>query len=92
MTRASSWSRLRDLLLPAAVLCGSLLLWEAAADLLAVPEYLLPAPSRIAAAIAADPQLFVTNALYTLQATVGGFALAVVIGVALAVVIVQFRF
>jgi NitT/TauT family transport system permease protein len=86
------WAALREFALPAVVLLGAVLLWEAATDLFALPEYLLPAPSRIAASIAAEPQLFLTNALYTLQATVGGFLLAVVIGVALAVIIVQFRF
>ncbi len=85
-------SGLREVLLPVAVLAGAVALWEAAVDLFSLPEYLLPAPSRIAASIAEEPALFVANALYTLQATVGGFLLAVVIGVALAVIIVQFKF
>jgi NitT/TauT family transport system permease protein len=82
----------RTLVLPVVVLMVAIAIWEASADFFKVPEYLLPAPSRIASVIAAEPQLFMVNALYTLQATIGGFALAVATGIVLAIMIVQFRF
>ncbi|MDB5990426.1 MAG: transporter permease [Herbaspirillum sp.] len=67
-------------------------LWELVARLKLVPKFLLPAPSDIFSEIAAEPSLFLYHAAYTLQATLVGFALAVVIGVALAMLMVQFRF
>jgi NitT/TauT family transport system permease protein len=82
----------RDVVLPIVVCLGAVVGWELLVDLLGIPEYLLPAPSKIARAIAEDPQLYLTQSIYTLQATLIGFVLAVVLGVGLAVLIVQFKF
>jgi len=75
---------------------GSLLVvalaWEAVTRAKLVPAFLLPMPSDIARAIAADLPLFAYHAVYTLEATLAGFVLAVVLGVGLAMLIVQFRF
>ncbi len=92
MSFRKSLQATRNAALPLATTVGGLVLWEGASDLFSIPEYLLPAPSRIAAAVFADPSLFATNAIYTLQATIGGFALALLVGIVLAVLIVQFRF
>ena len=68
------------------------LLWEGLSRLMGTPEYLLPRPSRIVTAIVDDSGLLLFNAVYTLQATLLGFGLAVLLGVILAVLIVQFKF
>lgn len=89
----SRWSqRAKAARLPIAAAVASVLCWELATRALAIPEFLLPRPSRIGEAIFDDPGLFAFHALYTLQATLLGFVLAVVLGVLLAVLIVQFKF
>ncbi|GAA4332166.1 ABC transporter permease [Pigmentiphaga soli] len=64
--------------------------WEVAVRALGVPLYLLPPPSAVAVALAAEPVMFLHHAVYTAQATLAGFALAVALGVAAAILIVQF--
>lgn len=78
--------------LPLVTALACVLLWEGLSRLLGTPEYLLPRPSRIFAAIGDDGGLLLYNAAYTLQATLLGFGLAVLLGVVLAVLIVQFKF
>ena len=64
-------------------------LWEAACRIFAVPAYLFPMPSAIAAELAADwPQLLLAL-LSTMKVTLAAFALAVVIGVLTAFLFVQ---
>jgi NitT/TauT family transport system permease protein len=65
--------------------------WEAAVPLLAIPRYLLPSPSSILARIATSPDLLAQHALVTTRETLEGFALGVVVGVVLAVLIVHSR-
>ncbi|MEP9367345.1 ABC transporter permease [Xanthobacter sp. VNH20] len=81
----------RNVRLPLLAAAAALVLWEGATRLFAIPQFLLPAPSTILAAIADEPSLYVFHAVYTLQATLAGFVLAVVLGVACAVLIVQFK-
>jgi NitT/TauT family transport system permease protein len=73
------------------VLAGLLLLWEVAVRVLAPPPILLPAPSAIAVELADAPRYFLRHAAFTLWTTLAGFALSVVLGVALAVAIVASR-
>ena len=73
---------------PLAALGLGLVVWELAIVALDVPEYLLPAPSGIAAAIAAQPAYLAEHSLVTLAEILLGFALAVVVGIPLAVFIV----
>jgi NitT/TauT family transport system permease protein len=72
-------------------LVSLLVLWEAVSVFGLVPRFLLPAPTDIAAAIASEPEQFAYQSMFTLQATLIGFVLAVVLGVALAMLIVQFK-
>lgn len=65
--------------------------WEAAIDLFSIPKFLLPSPSSILMKIAESPDLLARHALVTTRETLEGFALAVVIGVTLAVLIVHYR-
>ena len=74
------------------VLSAALLLWEAGVRLFKPSPLILPAPSAIFAAFLETPGLFMRHLGFTLGMTCIGFALAVVLGVALAVGIVYSRF
>ena len=74
------------------VLSAALLLWEAGVHLFKPSPLILPAPSAIFAAFLETPGLFMRHLGFTLGMTCIGFALAVVLGVALAVGIVYSRF
>ncbi len=84
-------ARSQGLLGTLGVLAALLLLWEAAVRLLGTPPIILPPPSAIAAELADAPLYYLRHAGYTLGTTLAGFALSVVLGVALAVAIVSSR-
>ncbi len=73
------------------VLAGILVAWEAAVRIFAPPPIILPPPSAIVVELAAAPRYFLRHAGFTLSTTLAGFALAVVLGVVLAVAIVASR-
>jgi len=73
------------------VLVALFALWEVAVRALAVKPVILPPPSAVFAELASDPLWYLRNAWYTLLVTLGGFALALVVGVLLAVAIVESR-
>jgi NitT/TauT family transport system permease protein len=75
------------LLLPAAVFMAGIGAWEIYVRAMAVPPYILPAPSLIAGTIVADWPLLSASLLTTLKTTLLGLALAVIGGVALAVML-----
>ena len=81
----------RAVLPPAAMFLALNAVWEIAVRALAVPAYLLPPPSAIAAALVAHAGTLARGVLITGQAALLGFALAAVLGVALAVVIASAR-
>ena len=81
----------RNALFVLAVLLACALLWEAFTRLFKVPVFMLPPPSAVLAAMRETPGIFIYHATYTLESTLIGFALAVVLGVVLAVAIVQSR-
>jgi NitT/TauT family transport system permease protein len=71
---------------------GSLvLLWEFAVRGLRLPPILLPTPSSIAVEIVSAPLFYLRQSGATLVTTLSGFALAVVLGVTLAIGIVYSR-
>ena len=70
---------------PAAALVGLFAVWEAAERLFPIPQYLLPQPSHIAEFMVQNAALLARHGLATLETTLIGFVLAVVFGVALAV-------
>lgn len=65
--------------------------WEGAVRALGVKPIVLPAPSVILAELAANLPWYLGHAWYTLITTLAGFAVAVLVGIALAVVIVESR-
>ena len=74
-----------------AVLLGVFLLWEAAVRAFKVKPVILPAPSAVLADLFSAPGWYLGHAWSTLLVTLGGFALAVLVGVLLAVLIVESR-
>lgn len=76
----------------ASFLISLVLLWEAVVHLFGVREFLFPAPSTILVEIFSYTGYFVRNAFYTLAVTLTGFAIALTLGVALAIGIVYSRF
>ena len=83
MSRAARLARewAPPLLLLAAAVAG----WEVAARAGWVEDYLLPAPSEVARALVDDRKLLLEDAWVTAQEVLLGFALALVVGVAIAV-------
>lgn len=65
--------------------------WEALVRLFAVPAYLLPGPVMIAETLWRDGPSLLAALAVTLQVTAAAFALAIVVGVALAILIARFR-
>jgi NitT/TauT family transport system permease protein len=74
---------------PLATLAGVVLTWETAVVALRVPEYLLPAPSGIAVAMLAEWRYLLLHTAVTLYEILWGFALAVAVGIPLAMLIVH---
>jgi NitT/TauT family transport system permease protein len=81
--RGIDWIRLSPWLYTA----GLFLVWEAAVRVLGVPPYVLPAPTAILAAMAEFSDAIWKNGLQTLATTLAGFALAVVGGLALGLLV-----
>lgn len=66
-------------------------LWEIAIRLFNVPLFVLPAPSNIATALAANASILAGATLVTAKEVLVGFVLAVIVGVVLALLIVRFH-
>jgi NitT/TauT family transport system permease protein len=85
MKRVASW------LYPVVTIAVLLVIWELASRVGQIPRYILPAPSGIAARFYALHGLIVRESLYTLEATVIGFGLSVLVGVPLGMALVSWR-
>lgn len=88
--RAAAAARRRRRLeaaLPWLVMGGLFLAWEAACQVFAIPAFLLPAPSAIAASMARWWQPLLQDGLQTLFTTAIGFGLAIMAGLLLGVAI-----
>ncbi|MEM7522215.1 MAG: ABC transporter permease subunit, partial [Pseudomonadota bacterium] len=73
--------------LPWLVIIGAFAMWEAAVWIFAIPQFLLPAPSAVFEAMWTWRGPILDNAWQTLFTTAVGFALAVVVGLVLGVLI-----
>jgi ABC-type nitrate/sulfonate/bicarbonate transport system permease component len=86
-------SRLRPAIAPAVVIVVLLCAWQAAArwdilaDALDIRDFLIPAPTDVAQALWEDRALLIDNAWVTLKEVLLGFSLALVAGLAFAIVI-----
>jgi NitT/TauT family transport system permease protein len=76
-----------DVLWPMALFAAIVLAWEGAVRTLAVPDIILPAPSAIAAYLLRRDDLFLNHLWPTLMQTIEGFALAVIGGILLAILV-----
>lgn len=79
---------LGDTLVPAATLVVTLLAWEAATWAFRIPRFIMPAPSAILGEGWQWRYRFIEHTWVTLYETLGGFALSMLVGVPLAVLIV----
>ena len=79
---------LAEYAVPTVTLLGVLLVWEAATRALRVPNFIMPAPSAILGEGWRWRHHFAGHIWVTLYETLGGFALSMVVGVPLAVLIV----
>jgi putative hydroxymethylpyrimidine transport system permease protein len=59
--------------------------WHVIADALSLKPYLVPAPSDVASSLWSDRSLLASNAWVTLREVLGGLAIAIAVGFALAV-------
>lgn len=84
-------SRALRILVPLVVGVGFLLLWEFLVRFNGVPEFVLPAPSRIGASLVANFGSLMGSLWITLRVTLMAFALAVIGGVGLAILFSQSR-
>jgi NitT/TauT family transport system permease protein len=79
--------RLTFLLAPVVVTVVSLLAWEAFCVVFKIEAFLLPRPSLIWTTLVGSFQAIMYNAVFTLFTTLIGFALSVVVGMALGIAI-----
>lgn len=77
--------------LPLAALTVGVAAWWLLVTALALPAYVLPPPTAVARRLATNPDLYAANALTTLRRIVVGGAVGVLVGAALAVVVVEVR-
>jgi NitT/TauT family transport system permease protein len=82
---------LQSYVYPAAAIVLLIGAWEAATDLLQIPDFLLPAPSNILREIIEKAPLFVEHGSVTLLEILLGFGVSVAVAVPLAVMITYFR-
>jgi NitT/TauT family transport system permease protein len=68
-------------LLPLLSALIGLALWEGAVDLWAIPEYLLPAPSRVIVSLAQNWPMLLSELGFTALAAASGFVIALVLGI-----------
>jgi len=80
------WWRRRSA--PAVTVIGAIVLWEAVVGGFRLPEYLLPAPSGVLAALAAEWRYLGLHTAVTVYEILWGFLLSILIGVPLAMIIV----
>ncbi len=81
----------RQWLVGALAMVAFLVLWEALVRLLHVRPITLPPPSAVLAELSGEWRWYLDHAAYTLLTTLGGFVLSVVVGVALAMLLVGSR-
>lgn len=76
----------QKIFLPVLVIVGLMLLWEIIVILNDIPAYILPRPSFIIETLIIDWPILYPSMLNTIEITLGGFAIATVGGVAIAIV------
>jgi NitT/TauT family transport system permease protein len=85
---AVSVRQVSDYAVPAATLAGAVVVWEVVSRVFRIPKFIMPKPSEIGGEAWEWRYRFIEHTWVTLYETLGGFALSIVIGVPLAVLIV----
>ena len=83
-TRRARHARISGILYPALVVIATLVLWEAVTRVIAIPAYILPPPSQIAAVMYEKMPLLLRHGWVSTTEIVLGFLLSVVVGIPLA--------
>jgi NitT/TauT family transport system permease protein len=83
--------RLTEILVPAVMLVLLVVAWQAYVTIAQVPHYILPSPLRIWQAFLEDREMLSRALLVTLRTTLLALAIALVTGVALAILMAQSR-
>jgi len=79
------------ILVPIALGIAFIAAWEGLVRALGIPKFVLPAPSMIAAALIGDFASLIASAWITLTVTLAAFGIALVLGVAFAILFAQSR-
>jgi NitT/TauT family transport system permease protein len=77
----------RSIILPLVLAAIVLLLWEVGVRTAGVPEVILPAPSTIAKVLWSKHEILLRHAQPTILESAGGFALASILGIGLAILL-----
>ena len=85
--RAYAWTSVRAVVLPLALAMAVLIAWEMGVTIGNVPEVILPAPSAVAKVIVSQHAILLKHAIPTTLESAGGFAIATLLGIGLAVLI-----
>jgi NitT/TauT family transport system permease protein len=87
----SAGDRLRDAGTPVAAIAGLVVLWQVVVSAFSIPAFLLPGPAAVWRTAAAFGANWIPHATATLSVALLGFAVAIGVGVLLAVIIVHSR-
>jgi len=87
LARREARARISSLLAPIVVVIALLALWEAGTRMFDIPVFLLPPPSGILASMQTHAMLLLVNGWVTTVEIVLGFALSIVVGIPLALMI-----
>lgn len=82
---------IRRFIYPVVTLFGIVIIWQGLVDLFDVKPFIMPAPTAVLKAAFENAGLLVHHSIATIGATLAGFALSVVVGVPLAILIVSSR-
>jgi len=84
-------NRFMSALMPLAIIVGFVVVWSLTVRIFKISPYLLPSPEEIARRIVTDWRILAVGTGYTLLSVMLGFALSVVIGIPIALMIVLNR-
>jgi ABC-type nitrate/sulfonate/bicarbonate transport system permease component len=84
----NGWSRVKSVAAPLLLASLILIAWELVVRILAMPAYVLPAPSRIGAEVFADRKIIFSQLGITLFEILAGYILACFVGFFLSILIV----
>jgi len=88
---SSAWNRFVSALMPLIIIGAVVIVWSLAVRMFRIPAYLLPSPEDIVGRIISDWRTLAQGTGYTLLSVVLGFALSVLVGIPIALMIVLNR-